>query len=355
MADRLVEIFAPEERADRIGELIDQSETLWRLRVRGEEFAHFRFLTRAERIEAILDPIQDALWGAEGFRIFVTPVEATMPRPEMEVEKKQEDAGLDKTGEAAKANKNGDGAEKTKPNGWMSRISREELYEDLRSFARVTPVFIATVLLSTIVAAVGMVRDSAAVVIGAMVIAPLLGPNMALALGTTLADRTLTAQALRANGTGVTGALVVAALMGLVWPFNPETSEIASRTVISAGDIVLGLAAGAAGALAFTSGVAASLVGVMVAVALLPPTVAVGMLIGAGEFDRAANAALLLATNVICINLAAVATFASQGIKPRGWWEKEKGARMSRIAMAIWVALLLVVGGLIALATLRTG
>lgn len=106
--------------------------------------------------------------------------------------------------------------------------------------------------------------------------------------------------------------------------------------------IVIALAAGSAGVLAFTRGVPATIVGVMVAVALLPPLVDVGLLLGAGYMQLAVGAAILTVTNLICINLAGVLTFLVQGVRPRSWWEEKKAKKATRIAIAVWLALLVI-------------
>ena len=90
------------------------------------------------------------------------------------------------------------------------------------------------------------------------------------------------------------------------------------------GDIVLALASGAAGALSFTSGVPGSLIGVMVAVALLPPLMVFGLLVGDGQFQMSLSAFLLLMTNVVCVNISGVAMFLAQGVRPNSWWEEKK-------------------------------
>ena len=90
------------------------------------------------------------------------------------------------------------------------RISREELYEDLSGYARITRIHLYMVVLSTIVAATGIARDSPTILIGAMVIAPLLGPNVALALATTLGDTGLARRAIRTTALGLGLAILVA-------------------------------------------------------------------------------------------------------------------------------------------------
>ncbi|MHC4164398.1 MAG: TIGR00341 family protein [Planctomycetota bacterium] len=207
----------------------------------------------------MLDVLERQFTGTEGFRVILLPVEATIPRPP-EPEPEPEPPP-------------------------RSRVGREELLDDLASGTRITTVYLALVVLSTIVAAVGLMRDNVAVVIGAMVIAPLLTPNVALALATALGDFELMRKALKTNLIGIATALVFAVVVGAVLP-RVDSAEIASRTETGFADIILALAAGAAGALVFTTGVPATLVGVMVAVALLPPLVTAGLRLAAGGRGR---------------------------------------------------------------------
>jgi uncharacterized membrane protein len=121
-----------------------------------------------------------------------------------------------------------------------------------------------------------------------------------------------------------------------------NSQQLANRTIVGLGDITIALAAGSAGVLAFTRGVPAAIVGVMVAVALLPPLVNVGLLLGAGYRILAVGSMILTLTNLICINLAGVLTFLVQGIRPRNWWEAKKAQNAARAAIAIWFILLVI-------------
>lgn len=217
---------------------------------------------------------------------------------------------------------------------------REELYDDLGEASKLTRVYVVMVALSTLVAAVGLIRGDIAIIIGAMVIAPLLGPNVALSLASTLGDPHLARRPLKAMGVGVATAAVLSVLLGVSLRIDPSAPQLAARTQAGLGDIALALAAGAAGSLAFTSGVSAVVVGVMVAVALLPPLVVAGLLAGAGHGALAAGALILFLTNVTCINLAAVATFLLRKVRPRTWWEAERAKRATWIAAATWIAML---------------
>lgn len=126
----------------------------------------------------------------------------------------------------------------------------------------------------------GLIRGNTAVVIGAMIIAPLLGPNVALALAATLGDLKLAAQARKANLFGIITPVILSAFVGFALKIDPMISdETSSRTVDSNADIVLALAAGCAVTLSFTLATMIALLGVLVAVALLPSLVTCGLLL----------------------------------------------------------------------------
>ena len=132
-----------------------------------------------------------------------------------------------------------------------------------------------------------------------MVIAPLLGPNIALAFATSLGDRELMWQALRTNLAGLSLTLVMAIAIGLIWPGYLGSFEILVRTDVKPDGIVLALASGAAAVLSLASGLSSALVGVMVAVALLPPLATLGLLLSSGHWREAAGAGVLLGLLVV--------------------------------------------------------
>jgi uncharacterized hydrophobic protein (TIGR00341 family) len=181
------------------------------------------------------------------------------------------------------------------------------------------------------------------------VIAPLLGPNMALALATTLGDLPLLWRALKTSLAGIGTVMALSVALGVLLQVNPALPEVASRDAVALGDIAVALASGAAGALAFTTGVSATLIGVMVAVALLPPLVTFGLLLGSGQPALAIGALALFLMNLICVNLAGVTTFLVQGIRPAIWWEKDRAVKATRIAIVLWATLLAALIGLVLL------
>jgi len=122
-----------------------------------------------------------------------------------------------------------------------------------------------------------------------------------------------------------------------------------ARTETGFDGIALALASGAAAALSLSTGLSSALVGVMVAVALLPPAATVGLMLGAGHLDLALGALTLLAINIVCLNLSAQFTFVLRGVRPRTWFEKKNAKRAVRINAAIWLTLLVLLVGLLLL------
>ncbi|MCG8344430.1 MAG: DUF389 domain-containing protein, partial [Chlorobiales bacterium] len=108
--------------------------------------------------------------------------------------------------------------------------------------------------------------------------------------------------------------------------------------------IALAFASGAAAALSLSTGLPSVLVGVMVAVALLPPAATFGLMLGHARIDLATGAALLLAVNVVSVNLACKLVFLIKGVRPRTWWEKEKANKAMRRYIFVWVVTLALLG-----------
>ena len=330
MSLRLMQIIVPEVDRLRLEELVDGEEVVssWQQARSGDRVA-VNIVVRAEATEPIMDRVDKRFSRTEGFRLLLYPLEAVLPRL---VEAKVEpEAEL-----GAKA--------KESP---RSRISREELHHNIIESMGPPRIYAVMTALSVVVAAVGLLRDDLAVIIAAMVIAPLLGPNVALALATTLADAELAASALKRNAAGFTLALVRALVAGWALPVDASVPAIEGRTHVQLSDLALALSAGVAGTLAFTTGASSALIGVMVAVALMPPLVVFGMLLGSGQLEAAYGAGLLVAANLVCVNLAGVATFVAQGVRPSRWWEAVRAGKTARLGLISWLILLLALSALL--------
>ncbi len=326
MALRLMEIAVPAEKAEAAKEILGNEEivSVWKETETGGRIL-IQVIVAADKAEPIMDTLEQRFSGISGFSLLLLPVEARIPQPKAKTEAPPIAVEADE--------------EKTQK---AHRVSRAELYSEISEGANTSSVFMAMVVLSSLVASVGLLQDNVAVVIGAMVIAPLLGPSAALALATTLGDMPLIRQALRAQLVGILLAFIVSFGIGLGFEVDAAIAQIASRTRVGLGDIILALSSGGAGALAFTTGLPTAVIGVMMAVALLPPLVTFGLLLGSGQVSSAFGALLLLVVNLICINLAGVCTFLIQGLRPRTWWEAERAKRASRVAIMLWALLLLI-------------
>jgi uncharacterized hydrophobic protein (TIGR00341 family) len=329
MALRLVQIFIPSESCHKVEELLEEHPAgeylgIWHQQLT-ENQALVTILLSAEETDAIMDLLNNYCSINKELRIILLPVEATVPRPEP-LEKPSTQPPKSEPESESK--------------GKTSRISREELYYDITEAIKFSWTYLILVILSSIVAAVGLDRSNVTIIIGSMLIAPLLGPNVALSFATTLGDSDLARQAMKVNIMGILAAFFVSLILGFILKVVPDIPEIALRTQVGLGDIALALASGSAGALSFTICLSTVLVGVMVAVALLPPLVTCGMLFGAGYLHAAMGAFLLLVTNIICINLAGVVTFLAQGVSPITWWKADRAKKITRAAILLWCFLL---------------
>jgi len=326
---RLLQIVAPARDREAVARVLEEAEIAdaWH-----RELTDGRGLTEvllnADRTEELTDTLRERFLAHEGFRLVLLPIEATMPQP-------PEPPPPDKAERKA-----------TGKGGPPGRLSREELYADVMKGADANRVYVLTVIMASILAAVGLVRDDPVILVGAMVVAPLLGPNLALSFGTTLADIPLIRRSLRTTAMGVGLALLFSILVGMTLVVDPTIDAIGNRTRVGAADVAVALAAGSAGALTFTTGLPSALVGVMVAVALLPPLVNAGLLLGSGWTGLALGSLMLVFTNVVCLNLAGVVTFRLQEIRPRSWWEEDRARKAVRTAFWLYAVLLAALMGL---------
>lgn len=310
---RIIEVITDCGHVDTLQGLAEQHELLdfWSMPCEHETRCSIRLLVRPENQQQVVDSIQSIVGASENSRIIILPVEATIPRPE--------------DVESSEQKKN------------SKTVTREELYQKIVSGIKLDSTFIWMVVLSTIVASIGLLADNVAVVIGAMVIAPLLGPNLALAFASALGDSTLIWQSLKTNIAGISVALTISIILGYFWPSEFTGQEILSRTDVGYDGIILALVAGAAAVLSLASGWSNSLVGVMVAVALLPPAATFGLMLGAAKFEMAIGAGLLLAINIVSVNLSAKLAFIAKGVKPRTWIEKNKARQSAIVAVIFWL------------------
>jgi uncharacterized hydrophobic protein (TIGR00271 family) len=202
-----------------------------------------------------------------------------------------------------------------------ARILDELFFEDDRRVPYLWR-FATLIVLSSSIAGLGLLNDSGAVVIGAMLVAPLMTPILGLAAATVQA---WTARQLESLAIIASGALLAVAVGWIAVRLLPEVDEdvtlpgeLLARTAPNLLDLGIALAAGAAGGYVLVRKEAGSaLPGVGIAVALVPPLVTVGVTLGLGRTDLTDGALLLFLTNLACITLAAGLVFSFAGFVPR--------------------------------------
>lgn len=184
--------------------------------------------------------------------------------------------------------------------------------------------FYFLVVLSTTIAAFGLLANSTAVVIGAMLVAPLMGPIFGIALALASGSHRMLARATAAEVTGVLLCLTLAVFIGTVTMYPSFGTEILARTKPTLYDIFIAFASGLAGAYSLVDErISPALPGVAIATALVPPITTSGLCISAGQWDWAFGAFLLFFANFLSIELAAALVFMLAGLGKAGSSEKK--------------------------------
>lgn len=194
----------------------------------------------------------------------------------------------------------------------------KDLFQMLREGARPSESYIILMILATVLATLGLFSNSAPVIIGAMILAPLMSPIIAMSMGVLrVNERNLLLEGFKAVGIGVAVAISCAVLMTWLTPLRSINSEIAARLNPTLLDMGVAVISGIAGAYAHARAqVAKSLAGVAIAVALVPPLAVCAIGIGWGNWRVFSGAGLLFLTNFFGVILAAAGTFLVLGYSP---------------------------------------
>jgi len=197
---------------------------------------------------------------------------------------------------------------------------RAEVQIQLRDSSNPDFDFFLLVVLSCVIATLGLLTNSPAVIIGAMLVAPLMSPIIGLGLASLAGDATLFRNASIALVRGAIAAIIIATIITLInrWlPFLPLQelpNEVLARTRPTPIDMTIALAGGMAAAFALAMpSISAALPGVAIATAIMPPLCTVGVGIAMGRWDVAGGALLLFITNAVTIALAAMLVFSAIG------------------------------------------
>jgi len=221
---------------------------------------------------------------------------------------------------------------------FFSHASEEdyrELFTTLRDSANLSSSYLVLTILSVLLALSGLYADSAPVIIGAMILAPLMAPIISLAMGLARTQATLIRSSLRTVLIGIAAGLACAMVAAWVMPLERVTPEMQARLTPTLLDLSVAVISGIAGAYAHAKeGIAKSLAGVAIAVALVPPLAVGGIGLGWGDWVMARGALLLFTTNLVGIALAASLTFLVLGFAP---------FKLARKGLSITVVMMLLI------------
>jgi uncharacterized hydrophobic protein (TIGR00271 family) len=218
----------------------------------------------------------------------------------------------------------------------MELKDRVNAYTRIRRSARPDLDFYMLISLSTIIAALGLIISSPAVVIGAMLVAPLMSPMVGTGLAVVLGDVRFIRLSLGAVIRGMILAVGFGALAGLLSMNDPATPELLARTQPTLIDLGIALFSGLAGGYALArSDAAGALPGVAIAAALVPPLATVGISLTAGRYNHALGAMLLFTANFVSISSATALMFLVLGFRPTVAQKSRRAvqARSGRVAL----------------------
>lgn len=212
------------------------------------------------------------------------------------------------------------------------------LYRSLRRGARPSVNYFVMIVLSALIATLGLWQNSGAVIIGAMLVAPLMTPILATSLGVIMGDARMIRVAIEATLKGIAASMVVALFVTVILPQQAPGGEILARTRPTILDLFIALASGAAGAYAVArKEVSAALPGVAIAAALMPPLCAAGIGLASFQGAIAGGAMLLFSTNLVAINVAGGLVFLLLGMRPR----RREVSREAQFRRGLLIALIL--------------
>jgi len=202
----------------------------------------------------------------------------------------------------------------------FSHASKEQfasLFTNLREESRLSSTFMTLLILATMIATFGLYINSASVIIGAMLLAPLMQPIVGVSMGLLRQDASLLTSASKSVAVGVLAVMVTSMFIALLLPIEQLTSEMNGRLSPTILDMFVAIVSGIAAAYAKSNEkIIGSLAGVAIAVALVPPIAVAGVGLGWGEWTMFSSAFLLFITNLVGIILAASLTFLMLGFSP---------------------------------------
>jgi len=217
-----------------------------------------------------------------------------------------------------------------KTRGSSSMLSQEEVYSKAQESATFNKAQWALMGLSSAIAAYGLMLDNLAVVIGAMMLAPILSPMVSSAISLTIGDRSLLQKAFRTSIFSIPLAVFIAMIS--VAPFEFSVNGTMSL-IVSAGveNMILSLFVGSAAALAFVTGLRDQIAGVAVAIALVPPLAATGVGLNMQDLLFASRAFSIALVNLLAVLVSGSVSLKLLGFSPSSYYKEQSAKKMKYI------------------------
>jgi uncharacterized hydrophobic protein (TIGR00271 family) len=226
----------------------------------------------------------------------------------------------------------------------LAREERREILAHLQETASWNVDFVVMMGLSAALASLGLLNNATTVVIGAMLVAPLMSPLLGAGFALVQGNVVLFRDCLKAMGYGIAVSLLASLAMGLATPAHDPSPEIAARGNVNVLDLGIALVSGMAAAYAgVRPKLAATIVGVAIAAALLPPLAVVGIAAASAEWLLSGMAAVLFLTNLVAIVLGAAIVFKVMGVRARSTDESQTPVWARRMGMILVLATVVLV------------
>lgn len=221
------------------------------------------------------------------------------------------------------------------------KATRKSLVTYARQNSRINDSFILLAIMAAVIASLGLILNNIPVIVGSMVIAPVFGPIVAIAIGIVLADFKLMMQGVLSEATVLLIAVIVGLLMGLIVPNVVINSALKTRMFPTVADLFVALAAGSAGAYSLISGIKSQLIGVVIAAALIPVMCTIGIGVSLANSMMVSGGLLLLGGNYLGLILATVGVFYFKGLKPQIWYKFKAQKLVKKSLVLILVAVII--------------
>jgi uncharacterized hydrophobic protein (TIGR00271 family) len=227
----------------------------------------------------------------------------------------------------------------------LTEATREQLYRSILDSSHLDLEYVSMLAFAGLIALFGLLQNSVAVIIGAMLISPLMNPILAAALALILGDWSLGRRAASALAWSIGGVIALTCLVAWLTPLKQVTPEILARTNPNLLDLLIAVLAGLAGTLALRGGpVSLTIIpGVAIAVAVIPPLAVVGFSLSTRHGAMAWGGFLLFITNLVSILISAALVFRLMGFAPHERTEEGRAKLRKRIAVSTLVLIILAV------------